>query len=164
MKPPPLPDLGAIRERMEDQREEAINRLETVAMKVHTRLYASSNGRIGATALGAPCLLVTVAGRTTGKPRTVALAYATDGDELVLAGSNGGKDKSPDWLENLRQNAAVEVQIGRIRAPKTAEVIERSDLRYERLWRIVNANNRGRYYRYQNATTRPIPLVLLHPA
>jgi deazaflavin-dependent oxidoreductase (nitroreductase family) len=164
MKPPPLPDLGAIRERMEDQREQVIGRAEAVLMKIHRELYVRSEGRIGERALGIPCLLLTVTGRSTGAAQTVALAYAVDGDDLVVVASNGGKDTSPDWFENLVANPSVKVQRGREHEARTAEVVGQNDRRYERLWRLVNANTKGRYYRYQTATTRAIPLVVLQPA
>jgi len=34
---------------------------------------------------------------------------------------------------------------------------------HERLWEIVNANNHGRYRRYQLKTARKIPVVVLIP-
>src|SRR6185312_704360 len=98
-------------------------------------------GRIGEKTLGVPCLLLTVSGRTTAKAQIVALAYANDGGSHVVVASNGGQDDSPDWFENLRHNPAVTIQIGRSKSPATAEVVDRNDHRYERLWRIVNANN-----------------------
>jgi hypothetical protein len=42
-------------------------------------------------------------------------------------------------------------------------VVEPSDPDYERLWRIVNENNRDRYYAYQKQTSRPIPVVAITP-
>jgi F420H(2)-dependent quinone reductase len=158
MKPP---DLSALRERAERSAEQASRIAEGVALRLYRQLYIRSEGRIGAKTLGVPGLLLTTTGRKSGARYTVALVYATDGDDLVLVGSNGGSDNSPDWVENLRKDPAVDLQIGRDHSTGTAEVVDRNDRRYERLWRIANANNRGRYYRYQSSTTRPIPVVLL---
>jgi hypothetical protein len=43
-------------------------------------------------------------------------------------------------------------------------VIESSDPSYERLWAVVNANNRDRYTAYQGKTSRPIPVVSIAPS
>ncbi len=53
------------------------------------------------------------------------------------------------------------VQIARDRFPAVATVVERDDDDYQRLWRLVNENNGGRYDRYQAKTNRPIPIVRL---
>ena len=47
--------------------------------------------------------------------------------------------------------------------PATARVLEQGDPDYDRLWRVVNDNNRHRYDSYQKMTSRPIPLVVLTP-
>ncbi|MCW3029751.1 MAG: hypothetical protein JWN81_2962, partial [Solirubrobacterales bacterium] len=35
---------------------------------------------------------------------------------------------------------------------------------YERLWRIVNNNNRDRYTAYQQQTSRQIPVIAVSPS
>lgn len=158
------PDLIAMRKRMDAAREDAMRKAEGFMLHVHREIYVRSQGRLGKSLLGVPSLLLTVPGRTSGTPQTVALVYATDGDAYVVVASNGGNDRNPDWFENLRHTPSVEIQIGRERTTVVADVIDRNDRRYERLWRLVNEHNHGRYYRYQHATSRPIPLVTLRPA
>jgi hypothetical protein len=58
----------------------------------------------------------------------------------------------------------VEVQIGRRRRKGTAKALEPTDPDYDRLWKVVNANNHDRYSAYQKQTTRAIPVVVLTPA
>jgi hypothetical protein len=58
----------------------------------------------------------------------------------------------------------VQVQIGRERQQGTARVVEPPDPDYDRLWKIVNENNKDRYYAYQKMTSRPIPVVVVTPA
>jgi F420H(2)-dependent quinone reductase len=41
--------------------------------------------------------------------------------------------------------------------------IRPSDPQYDRLWRVVNANNHDRYSGYQQQTSRPIPVVAVGP-
>jgi len=112
-----------------------------------------------------PALLLRTTGARTGKTRTSALVYGMDGNgRYVVVGSDGGADKSPGWVHNLRANPKAEIQIGRARYPVTAEILtEGPD--YERCWKIVNDLNRyhdgGRYEHYQTLTTRRIPVVVL---
>lgn len=77
--------------------------------------------------------------------------------------SNGGADRHPAWLHNLRANSDVEIQIGRERRKGTARVIEPSDPDYGRLWKIVNKNNRDRYSAYQTQAARAIPVIVVTP-
>jgi deazaflavin-dependent oxidoreductase (nitroreductase family) len=133
-------------------------------LRVHERIYKATDGRIGHRMIGVPTLLLRTTGRRSGATRTNALVYARDGDDYLVVASNGGADRAPAWLHNLRADPAVEVQVGRDRERATARLVERGDPDYDRLWGIVNDNNRDRYRAYQERTTRPIPVVVLSPA
>jgi F420H(2)-dependent quinone reductase len=134
------------------------------ALRVHERLYIASDGRIGHRMLGVPSLLLRTTGRRSGVTRTNGLVYARDGDDYLVVASNGGADRAPGWLHNLRANPAVEIQIGRTRQRATARIIERSDPDYDRVWKLVNENNGDRYSAYQQQTARPIPVIALTPS
>jgi deazaflavin-dependent oxidoreductase (nitroreductase family) len=114
--------------------------------------------------LGVPTLLLRTTGRRSGAIRTNGLVYARDGDDYLVVASNGGADRPPAWLHNLRAKPDVEIQIARERQRGTARIIEPSDPSYERLWQLVNANNRDRYSAYQRGTTRPIPVIAITPS
>ena len=132
-------------------------------LKLHQQLYELSGGRVGHGMIGVPTLLLRSTGRRSGARRCNALVYATDGVEYVLVASNGGADRSPGWLFNVRAQPEVEVQVARSATPGTARVLEPGDQDYDRLWRLVNDNNHGRYDAYQVKTARPIPLVVVSP-
>jgi deazaflavin-dependent oxidoreductase (nitroreductase family) len=132
-------------------------------LRIHEELYKRTDGRIGHRMIGVPTLLLRSTGRRSGAVRTNALVYARDGDNYLLVASNGGADRSPAWLHNLRANPDVEIQIGRERRSGTARIVEPSDEGYERLWKVVNANNHDRYTGYQQKTARPIPVVTITP-
>ena len=132
-------------------------------LRVHEKVYVASDGRVGHKILGVPSLLLRTTGRRSGATRTNGLVYAQDGDEYVVVPSNGGADRAPAWLHNLQANPGVEVQIGRDRQPATARVVEKADPDFERLWALVNENNRDRYRAYQEMTARAIPVVVLTP-
>jgi deazaflavin-dependent oxidoreductase (nitroreductase family) len=133
-------------------------------LRLHEQLYKRTDGRIGHQMIGVPTLLLRSTGRRSGATRTNALVYARDGEDYVLVASNGGADRHPAWLHNLRANPAAEIQVARERQKGTARVVEPSDPDYERLWKVVNENNRDRYDAYQEQTTRPIPVVVVSPS
>ena len=132
-------------------------------LKLHQRLYERSDGRVGHRMIGVPTLLLRSTGRRSGKRRCNALVYAMDGADYVLVASNGGADRSPGWFFNVRDQPKVEVQVARETAPGTARVLEPGDPDYDRLWKLVNEKNHGRYDAYQAGTSRPIPLVVVSP-
>ena len=142
-----------------------VESVQRAALGVHQWCYERTDGRIGAKVGKLPALLLRTTGARTGLTRTSALVYGTDGEgRYVVVGSDGGSDRSPGWVHNLRANPHAEVQIGRSRYPVTAEILtEGPD--YDRCWKIVNELNRykdgGRYEHYQTLTARKIPVVVL---
>jgi F420H(2)-dependent quinone reductase len=138
--------------------------LTSRVLQVHEQIYKRTDGRVGHRMIGVPTLLLRTTGRRSGATRTNGLVYAPDGDDYLVVASNGGADKPPAWLHNLKANPDVEIQVGREREKGTARVVEPGDPDYERLWKIVNENNRDRYYAYQKQTDRPIPVIAITPA
>ena len=136
----------------------------SLLLRVHDAIYRTSDGRIGHRVLGVPTLMLTTTGRRSGQPRTNSLVYARDGGDYLLVASKGGSDSPPAWLLNLTAHPQVGVQVGRDRLNGVARVIERSDPDYERVWKLVNDNNKDRYIAYQQQTSRPIPVVAITPA
>ena len=133
-------------------------------LAVHQFLYERSDGRIGHRMLGTPTLLLRTTGRRSGARRTNALVYVADGDDCVVVASKGGDDHAPAWLLNLRAEPNVEVQVGRERRRAKARVVGHDAPDFDRLWRLVNENNNGRYDGYQAKTEREIPVVVLSPS
>jgi deazaflavin-dependent oxidoreductase (nitroreductase family) len=132
-------------------------------LRAHAAVYEGTDGRIGHRLLGVPTLMLRSTGRKSGVTRTNSLVYAPDGDRWVVVPSNGGAARAPAWLHNVRAQPKVEVQVGRRRLPATAAEITPGDPDFERLWKTVNDNNKGRYDVYQSKTSRVIPLVVLTP-
>jgi deazaflavin-dependent oxidoreductase (nitroreductase family) len=138
--------------------------LQSQVLRIHERVYIATDGRVGHKAIGVPTLLLRTTGRRSGQTRTNALVYARDGDDCLVVPSNGGADQAPGWFHNLKANPEVEIQIGRDRRRGRARIVESSDPDFERVWRIVNENNRDRYNGYQKSTSRPIPVVAVTPS
>ena len=133
-------------------------------LRFHEQLYKGTDGRIGHRMIGVPTLLLRTTGRRSGTTRTNALVYARDGADYLVVASNGGADRDPAWLHNLQAKPEVEIQIGRERRKATSGVIGPSDPDYQRLWKIVNENNRDRYSAYQKQTSRSIPVIAITPS
>jgi deazaflavin-dependent oxidoreductase (nitroreductase family) len=133
-------------------------------LRLHEKIYKATDGRVGHKMIGVPTLLFRSTGRRSGQTRTNGLVYARDGDDYLVVASNGGADKPPAWLHNVKANSDVEVQVGRDRQKGTARVVEPGDPDYERLWKTVNENNKDRYTAYQKQTERPIPVVAITPS
>lgn len=132
-------------------------------LRLHEQLYKRTDGRVGHRMVGVPTLLLRTTGRRSGATRTNGLVYARDGDDYLVVASNGGADRPPAWLHNLRANPNVEIQVARDRRKGTATVVEPSDAEYDRLWSIVNDKNHDRYSAYQRLTARPIPVIVIRP-
>jgi deazaflavin-dependent oxidoreductase (nitroreductase family) len=66
------------------------------------------------------CHLQTV-GRTSGRPRTIEIWFATDGTRIYLLA--GGRDRA-HWVRNLRVEPRVRVRIGGRTIDGRARVVE----------------------------------------
>jgi deazaflavin-dependent oxidoreductase (nitroreductase family) len=132
-----------------------------VATGLHRLVFNASKGRLFARGLGMPFTQLVTTGRKSGKPRSTMLAVPiSDERRMVLVASFGGDDRDPAWYRNLLANPEVRVTFkGSVRgmAARTATAEERA-----RLWPEVTATYAG-YARYQEATSREIPLVILEP-
>jgi F420H(2)-dependent quinone reductase len=128
--------------------------------RAHIFLYRLTGGRIGGRMFGAPVLLLTVAGRKTGKLRTTPLMYLADGDNLVVVASKGGSDRHPIWWLNLMHAREALVEVGRRKLRVSAEPAGPEDR--SRLWPRVTAMYSD-YAAYQRRTDREIPLGILRP-
>jgi len=141
-------------------------------LRVQEAMYRGTRGFVGKRLAGPPTLLLTTTGRKTGRTRTNALIYYRDGAAWVVVASNGGSDRGPGWLANLRAEPQVGVQDGRRRYRAVAHVADAAERAH--LWPLVNRNNRGlarllhrgvqgRYDVYQRRTAREIAVVVIAP-
>ena len=128
--------------------------------KTHLAVHRVTKGRVLGSVAGMPVLLLTTTGRRSGKARTTPLTFFRDGTDLVVIASNGGADRPPAWSLNLQQTPRAVVEIGTDQLVVTARLA--SERERERLWVVVTATYAG-YARYQERTTRRIPVVLLTP-
>ena len=141
-----------------------VNKAMLRLLRVHDMLYQATNGWIGHRFPGVPpSLLLHSVGAKTGAPRTNALTYAKDGDSYLIVASNAGAKRYPAWYHNLKAHPDVEINVGPRRLAVTARIVGPDDADYDRLWRIADDNNSGRYSAYQKRTSRPITVIELTP-
>jgi len=128
--------------------------------RFHTGIYRLTRGRIGRRLVDNDMLLLTTTGRRSGKSHTVPLLYLTDGEDLVVIASYGGRPQHPEWYRNLAAVPLATVQI----LDATINVVATTMTATERdeWWpRIVLAYSD--YAVYQSRTDRHIPVVRLRP-
>jgi len=131
---------------------------------VHDAVYQRSNGWIGHRIPFSPrMLLLRSIGAKSGALRIHSLAYFVDGDDYLIVASNGGAPRNPAWYHNLLAHPEIEINVGRRRLSVRAQAVLPDDPDYNRLWKLCDDGNSGRYSAYQKLTTRPIPVIRLTP-
>jgi deazaflavin-dependent oxidoreductase (nitroreductase family) len=129
--------------------------------RVNTWVYQRTDGRRGGTFQKIPVALLTTTGRKTGQPRVSPLYFLREGDRVVLAASQGGREKNPMWYLNLRADPKVSVQIGPDVLELTAH--DATDAERAEYWPKLVAMY-PTYEDYQSWTDRVIPIVICDPA
>ncbi len=133
-----------------------------VLTRLHPIAYRLVGGRwfVGRS-FGMRNVVLVETGRRTGQRREIPLFALEDGDRLVVIGSNGGGEREPAWVANLRAHPEVEVRVGTELRPVVAREVD-GDERF-RLWRLAVEAYRG-FAVYQRRTARRIPVIALEPA
>lgn len=150
---------NAIRERAADPHPK--RRLTRLGNRIGVWLYRRSDGRLASGRKDATVLLLTVAGRRTGRPRSTCMRYLPLGDGWVVWGTGSGSRDDPDWFENLRAADVATVQIG----PRVVTAIPREIVGAERdrIWRQVVLAQAPEVARYARKAGRTIPVATLTP-
>ena len=137
----------------------AMRKLMRMGNNLGVSLYRRSGGRIGGSAKGLPVLLLTVPGRRTGRPHTVAVAYFEhDGGYLVM-GSGGGMKEEPQWMRNLKAASHATIQIGDDVREVTARITAGTER--DRLWHDVVLARAPSSAKYETRSGRTIPVGVL---
>lgn len=135
------------------------------ASRAHTVIFRLTRGRFGANLrVGAgfhkpaPTLLLEHRGRKSGKRFTSPVLYITDGPNVVIVASAGGRDEHPQWYRNLLAQPDTHIQVGAERRAVTA--VQADKVERARLWpRLVAAY--ADFDSYQSWTTRELPVIVL---
>jgi F420H(2)-dependent quinone reductase len=141
-------------------RDRALTVVSKYAAKVHVSIVRRSGGRLVRTFRGGDLLLLSHTGRTSGRIYTTPTLFVRDGDDYVVAASNGGIDREPQWWLNLKADPRGAVEVGGRRTEVVGSQVSEADR--GRLWDALMAKC-PTYDDYQASVSRRIALVRLSP-
>jgi deazaflavin-dependent oxidoreductase (nitroreductase family) len=125
-----------------------------VVFTAHVALYRLLGGRF----VGANTLILTTAGRRSGRKRSTPLFFARDGGDYVIIASNGGDERYPGWWFNVHADPEVEIQVGRRRM--RCRAVAASEAETPALFAKLSAVYGG-YRRYRDRTKRTLTIFRL---
>ena len=132
--------------------------LSRAVTTLHTQLIRRTGGKIGGHLGKEPFMLLTTTGRRSGQPRVTPLLCIRDGDRYLAIGSNGGDDRTPQWVRNLEANPEATLDLLGETFPVRATIATPEEKKA--LWPKALAAYKG-YANYQRKTSRDIPVVIL---
>mgnify|MGYP001345742469 FL=1 len=122
--------------------------------------FEASGGREANTLDGVPIVVLTTVGAKTGKLRKTPLMRVEHEGRYAVVASMGGAPKHPVWYHNVVAHPHVELQDGPVKRDYVAR--ELSGAEREEWWARAVAVWPD-YARYQERTSRVIPVFLLEP-
>ena len=120
--------------------------------------FRANGGKVGGHFAGAPLLLLTTPGATSGMQRTTPVMYNTDGERLLVFASKAGAPTNPDWYHNLVAHPEVTLEVGTETYTARATVVSGEER--DRLYRR-HAEQYPGIAENDAKTTRTIPEVAL---
>jgi deazaflavin-dependent oxidoreductase (nitroreductase family) len=135
----------------------------TVGARADGWLLRATGGRVTAGLGVIPLVGLISTGARSGRPRHAALAYFTDGDDVVLIASSYGRERHPGWYHNLKAHPECELRAGRRGGRFVAREVAGDER--DRLFALAAGHYAG-YGTYALRTdgVRTIPVLRLSPA
>lgn len=135
-----------------------------IAADLDPLLHGWTRGRFG-TSVPMPFASMTTIGARSGQPRTTAVIYFNDGDDVILIASNYGRTRHPSWYHNLKAHPQAHLERGRRAGDYIATEVSDNTER-ERLFALGHHVYTGfAVYRVRTAELgRRIPVMRLQPA
>jgi deazaflavin-dependent oxidoreductase (nitroreductase family) len=122
--------------------------------------YEASGGAEAGDLRGRPVIVLTSVGARTGKLRKTALMRVEHEGVYAVVASMGGAPRHPVWYHNLTHNPHVELQDGATRRDYMAREVTGDE---KATWWARAVEAWPDYARYQEKTTRQIPVFVLEP-
>lgn len=126
-------------------------------MTTNSLLIKISNGRIGSKLGTQTILILNTVGRKSGQPHLIPIAYFFHEGNYFIVASNWGKEKNADWYLNLLKNPRATLLLNGETIQAEAHDAEGDE--YTQLWKFATERHPP-YLRYQEITTRHIPIVV----
>ena len=125
-------------------------------------MYRRTGGKVGGRGRGGSrVLLLTVAGRRSGMPHTVPVAYVERDGAYYLAATAGGQPKEPQWVRNLRAASTATIEVGRESRTVSVEVL--SGAESDAAWKDVIVATYPSFAPYEAKSGRRIAVARLTP-
>jgi deazaflavin-dependent oxidoreductase (nitroreductase family) len=125
-------------------------------------MYRRTGGKVGGRARGGSLvLLLTVAGRRSGLPHTVPVAYVERDGAYYLAATAGGQPKEPQWIRNLRAASTATIELGRDTTVVSVEVLRGAES--DAAWKDVIVSTYPSFAPYETKSGRRIAVARLIP-
>jgi len=153
--------IGRIEREMSGAMNTVMKKAMRAANGMAVSVYRRTNGRVGGKAKGIPVLLLTVAGRRTGTPFTVPVAYFQHEGDYGVTGSAGGTKDDPQWIRNLKAAGHAHIQIGTESYTADSRVTEGTER--DELWQSVVLAHAPFFAEYAEKSGRLIPVARLTP-
>ena len=119
-----------------------------------------TGGKVTATGLLMPALVLHTVGAKTGLPRHTDLMCVPDGGAWLVAGSNYGREHHPAWSSNLLAHPDAEISYRGRRIPVTAALVP--DDEREAIWATLQRQLPG-YRNYEAVAGRKLRIFRLTP-
>jgi deazaflavin-dependent oxidoreductase (nitroreductase family) len=134
-----------------------------IAVPIEVPMMKATRGRVRVS-FTMPIVVLTSIGARSGDRRETPLAYFTDGNDVILAATNGGRERHPAWYHNLLAHPECELHIGSRGGRFVAREAEGADR--DRLYALaVDRFMKGwAVYEQRTSGIRTIPFMRLTPA
>lgn len=120
-----------------------------------------TGGRVQASAVLVPSLILHTTGAKTGAARDAPLMYTPDGHgRAIVAGSNFAGGRHPAWSENLLAHPDAEITVRKRRMPVRATLIPEEER--DATWDLIQRQWPG-YRQYERESGRVVRLFRLQP-
>lgn len=120
-----------------------------------------SGGRVQASALLVPSLVLHTIGARSGEPRDAELMYTPDGHgRAIVAGTSFARERHPAWSANLLAHPDASITVRGKTMPVRASLIADADR--DAAWALIEAQWPG-YRGYERESGRTVRLFRLQP-
>jgi deazaflavin-dependent oxidoreductase (nitroreductase family) len=117
-----------------------------------------TGGRVTASGILVPSLVLHTTGARSGEPRHVELMCVRDGDTWLVTGSNFARERHPAWTANLLAHPDAEIDYRGRRIPVRAGLVPESER--EAVWATIQEQWPG-YRKYEQAAGRVLRIFRL---